>query len=101
MVDWNDIKKAFDRDYDNAQKKNQETEQKLLTAIADYICTQKGISTLHGYHPEDISAFLTKPVSEIKTLIGGEWKDMDDDKLELLIYTLAKKVKKSESLLEW
>ena len=101
MVDWNDIKKAFERDHDTVEKRNQENEQKLLTDIADYVCAQKGVPTLHGYHPEEISSFLEKPVSEIKNLIGGEWLQMDDDKLELLIYSLAKKVKKSETLLDW
>lgn len=101
MVDWNDIKKAFEKDNKTAEQINMENEQKLLTSIAECVCTLKGVTALQGYQPEEISVFLEKPASEIKQLLGGEWLNMDDGKLELLIYSLSKKVKKSESLLEW
>ena len=101
MVDWNDIKKAFERD---AQKKEQvyvTNEQNLLKSIANYICSQKGISTVQGYKPEEIIAFLEKPLAEIKNCIGGEWLNISDEDLETLIYTLTKKVKKSDNIIEW
>lgn len=43
--------------------------------------------------------FLQKPVSEIKGILGGKWAELDDTALEPLIYSLAKKVKKSASFL--
>lgn len=101
MVDWNDIKKAFERDAQKAEEKFVANEQKLLKSIANYICSQKGMSTIQGYQPEEIMDFLSKPVSEIKTCIGGDWLSMEDKDLETLIYSLAKKVKKSGNLLAW
>ena len=32
-------------------------------------------------------------MSEIKKCIGGEWENLEDSKLENLIYSLVKKVK--------
>ena len=101
MVDWNDIKKAFEQDHKTVEQRNKENEQKLLTDIADYLCAQKGVPTLQGYKPEEITLFLTRPIPEIKRLIGGEWLQMDDGKLELLVYSLSKKVRKSETLTTW
>lgn len=101
MADWHDIKKAFERDAEKAERQFMKDEQALLKAIADYIGTQKGVSSLHNYKPEEILVFLEKPVSEIKECLGGEWSDLTDDTFSTLIYTLTKKVKKSESLTTW
>ena len=101
MVDWHDIKKAFERDAQKAEEKFVADEQKLLKSIADYICSQKGMTTIQGYHPEDIMSFLEKPVSEIKACLGGDWLSTEDNDLETLIYSLAKKVKKSGNILPW
>ena len=101
MADWNDIKKAFERDAQKADNALVVNEQTLLKSIANYICSQKGISSVQGYHPNEVIAFLEKPISEIKSCIGTPWSEMADDKLETLIYMLAKKVKKSTNILEW
>ena len=101
MVDWNDIKKAFERDAQKKEEAHIANEQNLLKSIANHICSQKGVSALHGYKPEDILAFLEKPVSELKEILGGNWATMNDDDLETLIFTLTKKVKKSDTLLKW
>lgn len=101
MADWNDIKKAFERDAQKAEEAMILNEQKLLKSIATFVCSQKGISAIQGYQPDDIIEFLEKPVAEIKKCLGDAWADMDDSKLETLIYTLAKKVKKSDNLLPW
>lgn len=101
MADWHDIKKAFERDAEKAERQFMKDEQALLKAIADYIGTQKGVSSLHNYKPEEVLVFLEKPVSEIKECLGGEWSELTDDAFSTLIYTLTKKVKKSESLTTW
>lgn len=101
MADWNDIKKAFERDAQKADEAMVLNEQKLLKSIATYVCSQKGISVIQGYKPDDIMAFLEKPVAEIKKCLGDSWANIEDDKLETLIYTLSKKVKKSDHLLPW
>ena len=101
MADWNDIKKAFERDAKKAEEAYAQNEQNLLKSIAHYICSQKGISTVQGYKPEEILAFLEKPAAEIKSCIGGNWANISDENLETLIYTLTKKVKKSDNLIEW
>ncbi|MBE5884068.1 MAG: hypothetical protein E7291_06590 [Lachnospiraceae bacterium] len=101
MADWNDIKKAFERD---AQKANQAlvaNEQRLLKSIANYLCSQKGVSAVQGYKPEEVMVFLEKPVTEVKTCLGGDWLSMDDESMETLIYTLSKKVKKMGNLIQW
>lgn len=101
MADWNDIKKAFEREANKAEELYVQNEQNLLKSIADYICSQKGMSTIQGYKPEEIMAFLEKPIPEIKECIGGIWLDISDSDLETLIYTLAKKVRKSGNIMQW
>lgn len=101
MADWNDIKAAFERDARKAEEAYAQNEQNLLKSIANYICSQKGISAVQGYKPEEILAFLEKPATEIKSCIGGNWASISDENLETLIYTLTKKVKKSGNIIEW
>ena len=101
MADWNDIKKAFERDARKAEEAFIKNEENLLKSIANYICSHKGVSTVQGYKPEEVLTFLEKPVAEIKSCIGGNWNTMSDEDLETLIYTLTKKVKKSGNIIEW
>ena len=100
MADWNDLKKAFERDLEKQEKQFQLDEQALLEAIAKCLANNKGISALMGYDTDEMLAFLQKPVSEIKQIVGGDWAQLEDIQLEPLIYSLAKKVKKSISLLD-
>lgn len=58
MADWNDIKKAFERDAQKAEKVFMENEQSLLKSIANYIGSEKGISSVKGYKPEEILVFF-------------------------------------------
>ena len=101
MADWNDLKKAFERDLNKQEETFVANEQKLLKEIANYLCSQKGVSAIQGYKPEEVLEFLEKPVSEIKTCLGGDWADIDDSRLENLIYSLNKKVKMSDSIIPW
>ena len=101
MADWHDIKKAFERDAQKAEKQFIDDEQTLLKAIAEFIGTQKGVSTIQNYKPEEILRFLDKPVDEIKNCLGAEWATLTDEKMSTLIYSLSKKVHKSESLTTW
>lgn len=101
MADWHDIKKAFERDAQKAEKQFMDDEQTLLKSIADYICSQKGVSSIQGYKPEEIIKFLEKPANEIKECLGKEWSSVSDDKLSTLIYSLTKKVQKSDTLTTW
>ena len=100
MADWNDLKKAFERDLEKQEKKFQLDEQALLEALAACLAKNKGISALMGYDTDEMLEFLQKPISEIKNSLGGRWKDLDDIQLEPLIYSLSKKVKKSIPLLD-
>lgn len=101
LDDLNALKKAFERELNKEEKKSFENEQNLLKAITVHLCKQKGVSPIQGYKPEEVIHFLEKPVAEIKSCVGGEWASMPDDKLENLIYTLTKKVKKSDKLTTW
>lgn len=101
MADWNDLKKAFERDLNKQEENFVANEQKLLKGIANYLCSQKGVSAIQGYKPEEILEFLEKPVAEIKKCIGDDWADIDDSKLENLIYSLSKKVKLSGNIISW
>lgn len=100
MADWNDLKKAFEMDLNKQAQQSVLDEQTLLESIAKYLAKTKGTSALQGYDTDEMLAFLQKPASEIKTLIGGEWAELDDSKLDTLIYSLIKKVKKSIPLLD-
>lgn len=99
--DLNDLRKALEREFRKEEDRTIEYEQNLLKAITIYLCSQKGVSPVQGYKPEEIVSFLEKPLSEIKRCIGGEWASMPDDKFENLIYVLTKKVKKSDKLTTW
>lgn len=101
MADWHDIKKAFERDAQKAEQQFMNDEQTLLKTIAEYISSQKGGSTLQNYKPEEILRFLEKPISEIRSVLGENWAAIDDDKMSILIYSLSKKVQKSNTLTTW
>lgn len=101
MVDWHDIKKAFERDAIKAEKEFIENEQSLLKSIANYLSSDKSVSVVQSYKPEEVLLFLEKPVTEVKAALGGDWLSVSDDKLETLIYSLTKKVKKSDNIIEW
>lgn len=101
MVDWNDIKKAFESNVKSEEQLRMEQEQRLLESIAQYLSAQKGTSSVKGYKPEEVAAFLQKSIPEIKQLLGGEWAGLSDDKLDTLVYTLVKKVRKSENIISW
>ena len=100
MADWNDLKKAFEKDLNKQAQQFVLDEQSLLESIAKYLAQTKGISALQGYDTDEMLEFLQKPASEIKTLIGGQWAELDDNKLDTLVYSLVKKVKKSIPLLD-
>ena len=100
MADWNDLKKAFEMDFNKQAQQYVLDEQKLLETIAVHLAKEKGISALQGYDTDEMLAFLQKPSSEIKSLIGGQWVNLDDNQLDTLIYSLTKKVKKSIPLLD-
>ncbi len=101
MVDWNDIKNAFERDAQKAEDSFKENEQKLLKSISTFLCEKKGVSPIQGYDPEEVITFLDKTIPEIKSCIGGEWAAMSDSDLETVIYSLSKKVKKSGNIINW
>lgn len=99
MADWNDLKMAFEREFNKVENEFVSNEQNLLQSIADYLGKIKGTTSVQGYNTEDMLEFLQKPVSEIKTILGGKWAELDDTVLEPLIYSLTKKVRKSASFL--
>ena len=101
LDDLNALKKAFERELRKEEENAFEDEQNLLKAITVHICERKGVSPIQGYKPDEIITFLEKPISEIKACVGGEWISMPDDKFDNLIYTLTKKVKKSDKLTIW
>lgn len=100
MADWNDLKKAFEKDFNKQAQQFVLDEQSLLESIAAYLAKEKGTSALLGYDIDEMLDFLQKPASEIKKIIGGQWETVDDSKLDTLIYSLIKKVKKSIPLLD-
>lgn len=101
MADWNDLKKAFEKDFNKQAEQFVMNEQNLLENIATHLAKEKGTSALQGYDTNEMIDFLKKPISEIKSSIGGDWKNIDDKQMEVLIYSLVKKIKKSVSLLDF
>ena len=101
MADWNDLKKAFERDLNKQAEQFVMNEQNLLESVAAYLAKEKGTSALQGYDTNEIVDFLKKPISEIKASVGGQWETLDDKQLEVLVYSLIKKVKKSVSFLDF
>lgn len=99
MVDWNDIKRAFEREMSKREEDFFSTEERLLQSIAKFLAAQKEVSAVTGYSTEEILAFLKKTPEQIKMTLGGEWCEMDDSAIETLVYSLSKKVKKSADFL--
>lgn len=99
MADWNDIKNAFERESKKAENESVDKEQKLLKSITIYLCSKKGVSPIQGYDPEEAVEFLDKPAAEIKSCLGEEWKDISEEDLGLLVYSLSKKVKKAGNVI--
>ncbi|MGN1314338.1 MAG: hypothetical protein ACI4VG_04905 [Lachnospiraceae bacterium] len=99
MADWNDIKRAFEREMNKKEEDFFSNEERLLQCIAKYLGQDKDVSVVKGYQTEEVLEFLQKPIGDIKNLLGGGWKEMDDAAIETLIYSLAKKVKKSADFL--
>ena len=97
----NDLRKAFDRELKKEEDIAVENEQKLLKQVTLFVCSQKGVSPIQGYKPEDIAAFLSQPSSAIQKALGGDWLNMDAAKFENLVYGLYKKVQKSDKLTTW
>ena len=100
MADWNDLKKAFEKDFNKQAQQFVHNEQNLLESIAAHLAKEKGTSALRGYDIDEMVSFLKKPVSEIKSTIGGDWETVSDNDIEILVYSLVKKVKKSVSILD-
>ena len=100
MADWNDLRLAFERELEKQEKKFVSDEQTLLEAIAAQLGKAKGTTALMNYDTDEMLEFLQKPIPEIKSIIGGEWVNVDDSVMNPLIYSLTKKVKKSMSILD-
>ena len=100
MADWNDLRLAFERELEKQEKKFVSDEQTLLEAIAAQLGKAKGTTALMNYDTDEMLDFLQKPIPEIKTIIGGEWVNVDDSVMNPLIYSLTKKIKKSMSILD-
>lgn len=101
MADWNDLKKAFEKDLNKQAQQFVSDEQNLLETIAACLAKEKGTSALQGYDIDEMVEFLKKPVPEIKAKIGGNWESVPDNQVEILVYSLIKKVKKSVSILDY
>lgn len=99
MADWNDIKKAFEREMNKQEQDFFASEEKLLQSIVNHLGADKRESVVKGYNTEEVLEFLHKPVAEIKNTLDGGWKSMEDSAIETLIYSLSKKVKKSAAFL--
>lgn len=99
MADWNDIKRAFEREMNKQEENFFSNEEKLLQCIANYLGSEKKVSVVKGYKTEEVLEFLQKTPAQIKTALGGEWSEMDDSAIETLVYSLTKKVKKSADFL--
>ncbi|MBR5579588.1 MAG: hypothetical protein IKW28_11440 [Lachnospiraceae bacterium] len=99
MADWNDIKNAFEREFNKAENEFISNEQTLLECIANHLASLKGTTSIQGYNTEEMLEFLQKPASEIREILGGNWENLDDTVMDPLIYSLTKKVKKSISFL--
>lgn len=99
MVDWNDIKNAFDREQIKTIKTFVANEQNLLESIAEYIAAKTGLSSVQAYNTEEILAFLELPADDIKETLGEPWTQVRTSDMETMIYSLAKKVRKSTAFL--
>ncbi len=99
MADRNDIIRAFERELNKQEEVFYSNEEKLLKSIANHLSEGKGISAVRGYNTDEVLHFLQKPACEIKAILGGSWQDMDNSDVETLVYSLAKKVKKSADFL--
>ncbi|MBQ9989736.1 MAG: hypothetical protein IJP31_02150 [Lachnospiraceae bacterium] len=99
MADWNDIKKAFERELNKQEETFYSNEERLLQHIANHLGSDKDVSVVKGYKTDEVLEFLKKTPAQIKEALGGEWSEMDNSAIETLVYSLTKKVKKSADFL--
>lgn len=80
-----------------------EREKKFIADATRAYLNAEGmpVTTIQGYDPEKMLAFLSRPYKEVQQLMGGEWAELEPMAFEAMMYTINKKIQKSTSLLDW
>lgn len=96
------LKRMFENDIEKKAEENMDREKRF---ISDATNAMMGVGTqstaIKEYDPQKMIAFLERPAKEIQLLMGGEWAEMSTDAFSMFVYSIEKKIKKSESLLDW
>lgn len=100
MDTLNDLKKLFE----NPEPKVDpvlEKEKRFIREAAAKLGNAKHVTSIQGYDPKEMEAFLEKPTKELQRILGNEWAEMVDSDFETFVYTMRKKVNKSNTLMNW
>ena len=89
------------RDEDEAKKTFEKEKKFISDATKVYLGGGNKTSGIQAYEPKEMIAFLSRPVSEVKGKMGGEWAEMSDDDFEAFAYKMRQKIQKSTSLINW
>lgn len=56
---------------------------------------------VQNYKPGELIAFLSGPIQQVQSKMGGEWAQMDILSFESFAYSMKQKLQKSTSLINW
>lgn len=101
MDTLNDLKKLFENQSTKKEDPELEKEKRFLRDAATKLSSSKNLSSIQGYDPKEMLVFLDKPTKEIQSILGGEWAEYREEDFSLFVYTVRKKVIKSNTLINW
>ena len=88
---------------DREEADNQEEKEKKFIADATkaYLGDNSSVSSIKGYDPAQMIAFLSLPTKEVQKRMGGEWAEMDSEAFDLISFYVQKKIQKSTEFIDW
>lgn len=96
------LKRMLEHKDEEEQKNTLEKEKKFIAdATKAYLGDATPVSSIQGYLPEEMLAFLNLPTREVMNRMGGDWATMDVMAFEAFAYTMKQKITKSKSLIDW
>jgi len=101
MDTLNDLKKLFENGSAKKEDPVLEKEKRFIREAASKLGSEKNTTSIQGYDPKEMLLFLEKDTIELQNILGGEWEKMDASEFSTFVYTMKKKVNKSNSLIYW
>lgn len=96
------LKMVFEKTDEAMEKERPDQERRFIKdATEAYISDMKNVTGIQIYTPEEILKFLDQPTEVVQKRMGGEWAKMDPENFDTFLFTMKKKIRKSDSLVDW